>query len=293
MDYYSFFSLPLEDQLTVLRRTPFDKLTNLCKTSEYRDICTGKYDYLWAILVMDVFGVVPNVGIRTTSGDVPIYKYRNIQDYNRMNNTYFSNWFQVYTYVKDIPVNDLISMNDQLIHESAKGHLDVVKYLVELRRKIVGVRRKKDFYIDEALVNACQGGHLNVVKYLVNMGADIHVYTELPLILVSRYGYLDILIYLIDQGANVHADEDDALITASSNGHLDIVQYLITHGAQVDADNNRALIYASENGHLDVVEYLVSHGADIHDSDDKAFRVAEREGHDDILEYLNYINMVK
>ncbi len=76
------------------------------------------------------------------------------------------------------------------------GHLDIVKYIVQL-----GISKKD---ISTAFVSASAGGHLEIVKYLLENGADIHHRDDNALRQATYGGRLDVVEYLISKGANVN-----------------------------------------------------------------------------------------
>ncbi len=82
---------------------------------------------------------------------------------------------------------------------------------------------------DAALLSSIGKGHLAVVKYLIEQGADIHFLNNYALILASKYGHLPIVKYLVDQGFNIHSQSifgDTALETARKNRHSEVIEYL-------------------------------------------------------------------
>jgi ankyrin repeat protein len=123
-----------------------------------------------------------------------------------------------------------------------------------------------------ALHMASQKGHLDVVRYLIEQGgANATATTNHPdgwnaLHYASNRGHLPVVQYLVDNGhyANIEAATDyrgmNALHHASHGGRLDVVQYLIeqVHVSVESRDNYglNALLHASHNGHLAVVQYL-------------------------------------
>ena len=76
------------------------------------------------------------------------------------------------------------------------------------------------------LIETSYKGHIDVIKHLVESGADIHANTDKALRVASMYGHLNIVEYLVENGADVHAKDDDALRWASHYNHLDVVHYL-------------------------------------------------------------------
>lgn len=121
---------------------------------------------------------------------------------------------------------------------AAKGHLEIVTYLVETCKAKVGEKNADGW---APLHFAAQEGNLKIIQYFVEK-----------------------------RGVNAHEKESNgltALHIASSQGHLDIVQYLIKNcrGA-VDEKNNigwTPLYIAVASGHLEVMQFLISMGAQI------------------------------
>ena len=59
---------------------------------------------------------------------------------------------------------------------------------------------------EHALIYSAEKGHINVVKFLVELGANIHAQEEHALISSSANGHLNVVKFLVSQGANIHAD---------------------------------------------------------------------------------------
>ncbi len=114
---------------------------------------------------------------------------------------------------------------------------------------------------EAALRMASYNGHIEVVKYLVELkpdGADIHALGDQALRLASENGHIKVVKYLVDQGANIHAKNDYALRWASYYGQIDVVKYLVGLGANIHVKDDEALKLASGNGQIEVVKYLKS-----------------------------------
>ncbi|MGI2029178.1 ankyrin repeat domain-containing protein [Endozoicomonas acroporae] len=122
-------------------------------------------------------------------------------------------------------------VSSALIHASSQGHLKAVKYLLGAFETHFSTAPGPD--ISELLWKACQGGHIDVVKYLVELGADVNVESRnfgSAIWTASDYGHLDTVMYLHQQGADIRysnpANNTDVLSIAEKMGHLDVVQYL-------------------------------------------------------------------
>ena len=162
---------------------------------------------------------------------------------------------------------------------SRYGHLDILKYLVEVGANI----HIKDDY---ALRKASRYGHLEVVKYLVSLGANIHAQNEGALAQASEKGHLEIVKYLVSLDADIHAHSEWALKVASRHGHLEVIKYLVENGADIHVQDDWILGISSSNGHLEVIKYLVSLGADIHAKNDRAILMANAWGSLEVVNYL-------
>lgn len=150
---------------------------------------------------------------------------------------------------------------------SSRGHLDVVKLLLESGANVNA--RVKDW--GTALCSASHNGHLDVVKVLLESGADLNEEGELaegpPLHVASLHGYLDIVKLLLESGADVNAQGGvygTALQAASHSGHLEITKQLLESGADVNAQGGgygTALNLAASRGRSDIAKLLLKNGA--------------------------------
>ncbi|HAT9301761.1 TPA: hypothetical protein JBC10_14555 [Legionella pneumophila subsp. pneumophila] len=88
---------------------------------------------------------------------------------------------------------------------STSGHLDVVRYLCEMRNRL------KNFQVDdlnESLLAACKNGHLEVVRHLLDLGASIEAKDNegnTPFILACQRDHLAVAKLLITKGAKPNA----------------------------------------------------------------------------------------
>jgi len=146
-------------------------------------------------------------------------------------------------------------------------------------------------YINYALQYAAERGHLDVVKYLIEAGADVRADNDIAFLWAVENVHLDIIKYFIKAGANVHADEDYSLLYAAKNGYLEIVECLVEAGANIHVYNDFALRYAAWHGYLNIVKYLIDHGANIHAGNDDILKCAVRNDFLDMIKILvNEVN---
>jgi ankyrin repeat protein len=96
-----------------------------------------------------------------------------------------------------------------LHHASNKGHLSVVKLLVE-KGAIINAT---NMWEKTSLHNSANNGHLDVVQYLVENGARMEATSNkkrlTPLHLAAQYDHFDVVKYLVEQGADVSAQSED------------------------------------------------------------------------------------
>lgn len=133
------------------------------------------------------------------------------------------------------------------------------------------------------LIEASRKGHLEIVKLLIQHGANVNVVEGMytPLHVASVYGNLEIVKELLnnERGVEININWKDnlgitALHEASVRCHFDIIKYLIKNGADINfLDNNRysplymALFYKTLRGisadvKIDCIKLLLDLGAD-------------------------------
>ncbi len=113
-------------------------------------------------------------------------------------------------------------LNDMLVEMAKEGSVSGVSMMLS-----------KGANIGYALVRASDKGHLEVVKYLVEQGADIHAKNDRALIFASQRGRLEVVRYLVEHGANIHTNNDWPLKTAITMGHFGVVKYFMDYNYMI------------------------------------------------------------
>jgi serine/threonine-protein phosphatase 6 regulatory ankyrin repeat subunit B len=184
-----------------------------------------------------------------------------------------------------------------LMAASSKGHLDLVRLLLEGERPADVNLSDRDSVT--ALMEAASGGHLEVVKLLVASGADAEAAATsgvTSLWLAASQGHDAVVRFLLEEASvpadALRADGVSALLAAATEAHAGAVQLLLEAGAPVDArdrDDITPLISAAEKGHIDVARVLLAHKAAtdvLSTTEFSPLILASAHGHTEIAEML-------
>ena len=85
------------------------RLSRTCKY--YQNIFSPDYNYVWKSLVSNLMNFT--------------FNYLTIRQYNGVNNTDFSDWFELYKYVYTYSIGQ-----NEIIDLCCDGHIDMVKFLM-------------------------------------------------------------------------------------------------------------------------------------------------------------------
>jgi len=160
------------------------------------------------------------------------------------------------------------------------GHIDVVKYLMEVRH--INFSKDPD---NECLFNtldhACNNGHYDIVKYLFEVHHMDCSYDAIDWI--CEMNNLELMIYLFD--VQNKKCTDATVNIACTKGHIDILKYLLEIRNEKYTD--LAIKNACIHGHLDIIKYLfekhyVNHTNNFVD----IVNISIRYGYLDIVKYL-------
>jgi len=198
-------------------------------------------------------------------------------------------------YLLDIKRANIAVNNDFLILASRRGHIEIVRLLID---KGININQtNKDG--QNALHWACENGHNETVQLLIQKGVDTKqkdIFRQNALHWASRRGHKELVQLLMGKGLD--ANEKDkfgksALHWAWFYDHKEVVQLLIEKGIDIHQQNNdgqNALHWASSKGHKDVVHLLVEKGIDINLKDglfkQNALHFAAEKGYYDIVQLL-------
>ncbi|MEI4804073.1 ankyrin repeat domain-containing protein [Bacillus sp. FJAT-51639] len=116
---------------------------------------------------------------------------------------------------------------------------------------------------------AAKKGHLEIVKYLIEKGIDIDAkggtFDASALNLAAGAGHLEIVKYLIEAGAelDVSLAKRNPLFGAIYDGHKEVVEFLVEKGIDISIrytgekiNKMDAYEYAREFGQTEITEYL-------------------------------------
>ncbi|MFP3025899.1 MAG: ankyrin repeat domain-containing protein [Wolbachia sp.] len=182
-----------------------------------------------------------------------------------------------------------------------RGHLDIVKYLVDKEANVDA----QDNDGCTPLHIAAQNSHFDIVEYLINhtkVNVSIKSYCDHTLLhFAAEGGNLETVKYLVGRGANANARDKwgyTPLHSAAECGHLNIIRYFVEDltgekKVYIDTKNNddsTPLHLAVECGSLDIAKYLVENrtNVDAVDVNNKTpLDITNECGHPGIVEFLN------
>ena len=145
---------------------------------------------------------------------------------------------------------------------AAKGHFDVVRFLIEQNAEVDGRTSSNSTPLRAAAFD----GHLDIVRCLVENGADVNARTNFnstPLMLTCHNGHLDVASYLVKHGANINLQDNhgrSCLHYASKRGHVQLVCKLLALGAKQTQTLDRLtpLLEASNDCKIEMVEWFIN-----------------------------------
>ncbi|XP_018574498.1 uncharacterized protein LOC108913430 [Anoplophora glabripennis] len=148
-----------------------------------------------------------------------------------------------------------------------KGHLKMVKFLVEQGANINSRSNK----CDTPIIEAVQNGHINVTKYLLEQALDEPILT----VEIERLNDSDIATFLLENvlwNNGLHVENTMIPYVAACMGYLNVLKVLIDRGIDVNGkfENGETLVFGAARGErLNVIKYLIQKGANINSKDDR------------------------
>ncbi|KAJ3328037.1 hypothetical protein HDU93_001704 [Gonapodya sp. JEL0774] len=117
------------------------------------------------------------------------------------------------------------------------------------------------------LIRACEKGHLDVVKLIVEKDPGIQINIGMALYVTSSGGYVDVVRYLLNVATATCIEPitvQSCIRTAARNGHMDVVHVLLVdrEGIDIHAHGQEVLWYAVMYGSAEMVQFLLDRGAD-------------------------------
>ena len=200
--------------------------------------------------------------------------------------------------------NDERIIYDSLRHACFNGHVDIVKYLLEMVDNQSFNPYLRDGS-DEILRETCTKGYTDVVKILVKYGCDIHSVDEQCLRNAVYHDYIELTKFLLDNGADLHTWENYCFRYAHSDEMKELLNsYIKTNESVRDkmtgipedellkklsanfGNPTDILIKAVKSGIVEGVELALTKGADLHWHNDWCFVYSCMKGYVDIVKIL-------
>ncbi|KAF7293330.1 Multiple ankyrin repeats single kh domain [Mycena kentingensis (nom. inval.)] len=181
-----------------------------------------------------------------------------------------------------------------LHYAALKGHLTVVRYLIDFRKQDINEPNGSG---QTPLHYATYGDQAAVVEWLINRGANVACMDKskrTPLLNAADQGYLSIVKILCEvihdlEGAKDKSDQT-ALHYAVKKGHLDVAEYLIQKGMPVDSKGESIITaMAATTGSLETVQFLVRQKANVDATSDlqgTPLHMAVQGDHLEVVKFL-------
>jgi ankyrin repeat protein len=108
---------------------------------------------------------------------------------------------------------------------ASAGHIDIVNYLVSMKRIPLETRNNEG---KNALHSACESGHASVCAILLQSGADINSFIE------------------TDEPSNNMLFRSTAFVLACMHGHIDVIRVLLNYGPDTSLISDRIICTSYE-----------------------------------------------
>lgn len=147
-----------------------------------------------------------------------------------------------------------------LHHAAAKGHLDVLRVLLDSGGKVW----VQDCRASTALHHAARNGRTGAIRLLRANDADPEVrdaHGSAALHDAALHGQMSALLLLLEYGTDIYVQNNEggtALSLAARGGHAQVVKMLLAQEMSDEIDYGKAMLNASAEGHLQVVRLLLA-----------------------------------
>ena len=129
----------------------------------------------------------------------------------------------------------------------------------------------------------------NIIKLveIVDIGGNIHIFNEYPLILACSKGYLNIASYIINcHNPNLNAQSGLALKYACVYGHMNIIKLLLDNGANINEDNSSAILWSIYKYNYEITKYLIENGGNVNAFDGLLLSILIERNNIDMVKYF-------
>ena len=198
--------------------------------------------------------------------------------------------------------NNIIPKNMLLI-ATERGHIDIIKYMVESQdlNNVMSAKFKK-YILKDIFKEACSKGQLEIVDYIFNLEglnlANKPQVTRAGFTEACKGGYVEIVDYLLKK-EELNFKEDfpafeHAVFFAVAECHLHLLKYFFDSMPQfaLKSLKNSTILFAAESkNQIDVVKYLLTSPdfkdkIHLHEDHDIIYKCAHNGNMTNVLRYL-------
>lgn len=198
--------------------------------------------------------------------------------------------------------NNTIPKNMLLI-ATERGHLNIIKYIVESEElnDVISAKFKR-YILKNAFKEACLKGKLEIVDYIFNLEelnlANKPQVTRTGFIDACKSGHLEVIDYLLNKPELNLTDDfpafEQAIFFAVAEGHFHLLKYFFDSTPQfaLKTLKNSTILFAAESKNkIDVVKYLLTSPdfkdkIHIHEDHDIIYKCAHNGNMTSVLRYL-------
>lgn len=289
-DVKYFESLPIEIQIKIFESMTYKTLHSLSRSCKhFSKLRTEEYDYLWKQMF-----------VKTCE---PVNVYKDIVQFNEINNCNFGNWYEAYTDIMRLTMDETT-----LLGETMYGNLESINYMLN----------RMEGYINTVMVTASYYGYMDILKYLISRGAKVSYKNYMSMQSAVLGNSINAVMYLDSISDNV-VGRSFVLLETDINTSMDIIKYLVTKGvdhdvlntylievvkreqyplqlqtvtylvesgADIHVDSDETLMHAVDNNNIKLVQYIIDKGVNVNTENGAALTIACENRHEDMVQYL-------